>query len=147
MAERTYHDDILGTLTWNSELEWWEGRVSLPLGHSVGISLSVEEEDAEVEPVLEAEQAHRVVRWLQEDEPEARQLAADELLSIYNEEWNDDEPLSEEEFIARLTLDDVNIAPDGSAELFYKDTGLFAGHTVLVTLDAAGNLEDADIAG
>ena len=146
MEERTIHDDVLGTLTWNGQLDWWEGRVELAPGHAIGLSLGVEEEES-APSEEETAQARRLLLRLREHEPEARIVAAEELLDIYNDEWNDDEPLEEEEFMARLTLDDLSIAADGSAELFYRDDNLFAGHTVLVTVGADGNFEDADIAG
>jgi hypothetical protein len=147
MAERTIHDEVLGTLTWNDTLDWWEGRVELVPGHGIGLSLTVEEDEADAPAVAEIAFARDLLARLREREPEARVVAAEELLEIYNEEWNDEEPLSEEEFMSRLTLEDVNIAPDGSAELYYQDDGLFAGHTVLVTVGADGNFEDADVAG
>lgn len=145
MAETTLEDDVLGPLTWNEQLDWWEGQVELSPGHLIGLSVSVEEETAP--PTVEMEQARRVLLRLREHEPEARLVAAEELLPIFNDEWNDDEPMTEEEFTARLTLEDLSVAADGSAELFYNDDNLFAGHTVLVTVGSDGNFEDADIAG
>lgn len=147
MAERTIHDEALGTLTWNSRLDWWETQAEWAPGRCVGVSISVEDDAADTAPTAEIAHTRRVLNSLPELEPEARQLAADELLEIYNEEWNEGDPLSAEEFVTRLTLEDVGIAADGSAELFYQDGGLFAGHTVLVSLDTDGNLDDADIAG
>jgi hypothetical protein len=141
----TIEDELLGTLTWNEDLDWWEGRAVLAPGHA--ISLSIEVEDATVAPTQEIAHARRILLFLREHEPEGRLIAADELLEIYNAEWNEGEPLNDEEFMARLTLNDVNVAFDGSAELFYQDDGLFAGHAVLVTVDPNGNFADADIAG
>lgn len=148
MAARIIHDEALGALAWNGDLGWWEGQAELAPGRHVTVSISVEDEETDAEPTAEIRHARRVLSRLPEQEPEARQLAADELLGIYNEEWNDDgDPLSEDEFMARLTLEDVGVLADGSAELFYKDGGLFAGHAVLVSINADGNLDDADIAG
>ena len=148
MDQETIYDDMLGALTWNSDLDWWEGRVDMQSSHSISISLTVEDDDNEV-PDIDTLLQHgrRIVTFVREHEPEARLVAADTLLEIYNREWNDETPLDDEEFMGRLILDDVNVAADGSAELFYKDDGLFAGHTVLVTIDAAGNFADADVAG
>ncbi len=147
MEPRTIHDDLLGALTWNGDLGWWEGRAEVSPGHPLSLSLSVEEEDPDVEPAQEIAHGRRVLLFLREHEPEARLVAAEELLEIYNAEWNEGEPLDEEEFMERLTLDDIGILSDGSAELLYQDGGLFAGHTVLVTVGADGNFADADIAG
>ena len=146
MPERALHDDVLGTLIWNDKLDWWEGQVELAPSHAIGLSIGVEEEEGDPSPE-EIEQARRILFRLREREPEARIVAAEELLDIYNDQWNEDEPLDEEEFMARLTLDDLSVAADGSAELFYRDDNLFAGHTVLVTVGVDGNFEDADIAG
>ncbi len=141
----TMHDDVLGTLTWNEQLDWWEGEAELLPGHVIRISVGVEDEAAPTD--AEMAQARAVFLRLREREPEARIVAAEELLDIYNDEWNDDEPLGEEEFMARLTLEDLSVAADGSAELFYSDDNLFSGHTVLVSVGPDGNFEDADIAG
>ncbi len=150
MVEKVIHDEILGTLTWNNSLDWWEGQAELSPGRLVRISLSVDDEKAGDEVAGEAtdrEPARRALVRLQEHEPEARIAAADELLEIYNTEWNDVAPLDEDEFTARLTLNDVSLSFNGSAELFYDDGGLFGGHAVLVTMAANGNFTDADIAG
>jgi hypothetical protein len=145
--EHSFHDEVLGALTWNEDLEWWEGQTQLTPGHPIQFSISQEEVDAAAQPTAEVQQARRVIAFLREHEEEARVVAADEVLELYNLEWNEGDPLSEEEFMSRLTLDDISIAFDGSAELFYKDDGLFAGHTLLVTISAEGTFEDADIAG
>lgn len=148
MDQGTIRDDMLGALVWNSDLDWWEGRVDMLPGHSVSISLTVEDdEDSATDIDALIQHGRRIVAFIREHEPEARLVAADELLDIYNQEWNDGKPLDEEEFMDRLAIDDVNVADDGSAELFYKDDDLFAGHTVVVTIDTAGNFADADVAG
>lgn len=147
MAEDAVHDEVLGKLTWNSDFDWWEGDVDLSPNHSISISLTVDSGDEKSDIDSLIRHGRRIVAFIREHEPEARLVAAEELLDIYNQEWNDGKPLTEQEFIDRLTLDDINIAADGNAELFYKDDDLFAGHTVLVTVDAAGNFADADVAG
>ena len=48
--------------------------------------------------------------------------------------------------MARLTLSDVSI-PRRQRRTVYDDGGLFAGHAVLVSMDAQGNFADADVAG
>lgn len=147
MTERVVVDDALGTLTWNHDLDWWEGKTVLAPDMPLRFSFSVEQDDPDDNPAIEIQHTRRVLDFLREHEPEARLVASEELREIYNDQWNAGSPLSETEFMERLTLDDVHVAFDGSAELYYRDEGLFAGHAVLVTLDARNNLQDADIAG
>ncbi len=46
-----------------------------------------------------------------------------------------------------MELKSVNISNDGSAEIYYLDGDLFAGHSIVINLDSEGELGDADIAG
>lgn len=145
MPEETRVDAVLGTLVWNADLEWWEGQADIA-GVPIRFSLS-QPEDGGSAAAPNIEKARSVIAFLREHEPEARLVASDELLEIYNAEWNDGPALSDEEFMARLILDDLSIADDGTAEVFYRDDGLFAGHAVVVTIDENGNFADADVAG
>jgi hypothetical protein len=150
METQTVIDEALGKLTWNAELDWWEGKAEVAPGHPIRFSITLEEDEegkgtADLQETLV--KAHGVLAFLREHEEEARIVAADELLEIYNAEWNENAPLEEEDFIGRLILDDVNITPSGRAELYYRDEGLFAGYAVVVNIDADGNFADADIAG
>ena len=61
--------------------------------------------------------------------------------------WNEEAAIDSAHFAACITLQTVIFYPDGSAELFYDDGDLFAGHVILVSLDTYGALQDATLAG
>ena len=63
-------------------------------------------------------------------EQAARVFAAAELLPIHNEEWNDGEPIENEDFIRRLIPSSIQVWPNGDAEIAFGDDGLFWGHEI-----------------
>jgi len=91
--------------------------------------------------------AHALVGSLATFDEKARQAAALELLSSYNENWREFEraredgtfvtvsnpQLSESEFIARIQLQSLEVTGKDIFCLWYNDDGLFAGHSIIVT--------------
>jgi len=63
--------------------------------------------------------------------------AADDHLSILNKHWLDDgEPsLSKPDFMSRLRLSAVNFLDDEFMDVFFDDSDLFAGHSVIVAIE------------
>lgn len=143
MKEQTAQDEVLGILTWDDSLEWWEGKREIMPGHT--ISVSVSPNDVPLETVVEL--ARRAYRQVQTEEPSLRRAAADALLTLHNEEWNEGEPIGSATFISRMVLTEFSAYDDGSAEISYDDGGLFLGHTIIVFVDADGTIKDASING
>lgn len=141
MEKQAVRDDVLGLLTWDDSLEWWEGKREIIPGHT--ISVSVSSNDAPLETVMEL--ARRAYRRVQTEEPSLRRAAADALLTLHNEEWNEGEPIDGDTFTSRMVLTEFSAYDDGSAEVSYDDGGLFLGHTIIVSVDADGTIKDASI--
>ena len=136
-------DPIFGELTWEDNLEWWTGHVEVAPGHAIQVALSTTE--GELETLLA--QARPLLARIRREEADLRRATAEALLELYNTAWNEGAAIDGARFAACITLQAVTFYPDGSAEMFYDDGDLFAGHTLLVSLDAQGNLQDATIAG
>ena len=75
--------------------------------------------------------------------------AADDLLEDKNDEWLSDgeEPLSREDLRRRLTLDAIEVDPEGGVELVLGDDGMFWGHAVTVSLDSAQRITRVNLEG
>jgi len=138
-----HQDPIFGKLTWEDNLEWWTGQVEVAPGHTIQVALSTTEK--ELETLLA--QAHPLLARIRREEADLRRATAEALLELYNTAWNEGAVIDGARFAARITLQAVTFYTDGSAELFYDDDDLFAGHTLLVSLDTHGALRDATLAG
>lgn len=81
----------------------------------------------------------------------AKRFASDKLLELKNTEWADEKSITEEEFIKRLTLTEIEVKAD-KIVMWYA-TDLFDGHSVFVTCDILRDLDmrctpiQANIAG
>ena len=60
---------------------------------------------------------------------------ASDLLEDYNDEWSDDDGLSEEAFRSRLVLSAFGVMPNGHIRARFSGSQLFRGHDVVVDLD------------
>jgi hypothetical protein len=75
--------------------------------------------------------------------------AADELLDLYNEDWVDKKigKVDRVAFMARLAKASIRLYDEiGTASVYFEDGGLFAGHSVEVSIDQ-GQPVSADITG
>jgi hypothetical protein len=143
MHPQTIQDETLGVLTWNSQVEWWEGKQEITPGRTISITVSAD--DTPLDTVLE--RARRAYRHVQSEEPSLRRAAADALLALHNEEWNEGEPIDDDAFVSRMVLKDIAAYDDGSSEVSYDDGDLFWGHTIILSVDEEGTVQDAGIQG
>jgi hypothetical protein len=78
-----------------------------------------------------------------------KQCAVDQLLSLKNTTWldEDDEAVLADDFIARLTLMSVHVDDEGGFIFWWDDGDLFWGHTVEVSGNLAHSVLRAEIVG
>jgi hypothetical protein len=133
----------VGRLTWDDDLDWWQGEIIAQTGESASLHIEIEDET----PERVAEAARRFVAWLAAHEPAARQFAANRLLDLHNDTWNDGDEISTDDFVSRMSLESAGWSRNGRANLYYRDGELFWGHCIIVTVDASGAFVDASIAG
>ena len=143
MQNPTVKDETFGTLTWDENLEWWEGKKEIRPGQIVSVSISAD--DVPLDTVLE--QARQMFQHVQAAEPALRRSAADTLLVRYNSSWNEGPPIDANTFLLRITMTAFSVYADGSAEIDYDDGNLFLGHTISLSLDENGSVQDASVNG
>jgi hypothetical protein len=141
MNEHSVQEEVLGRLTWDNRFCCWSGEVDLFPGHRVVISVS--QEDTELLEALR--RARGTLERIREEEVGLRHAAAEELLDLHNEEWNEGAPIDAMEFVRRMRLESIVFFPDGEADLFYQDGDLFEGHPIVVGVTSHGAFEGADI--
>ena len=97
-------------------------------------------------PILAAHEfAARLIGYLNE----MRLFAAKRYLRIYNNNWRDeDDPiLDEHQFCDRLTNPSIVLYDEiGAAIIYFDDLGMFAGHSIEVSVDE-GKIAHASIVG
>jgi hypothetical protein len=143
MREQIVEDETLGTLTWDDDLEWWTGKQNISPGHTIFIAVSPNDEPSEIVLI----QARRAFERVRKDEMAFTRAAADRLLALHNEEWNDGPPIDNNAFMERMAMTKFAAYYDGSVEISYADGDLFSGHTIIVSVDKNGFIQDASIDG
>jgi hypothetical protein len=132
----------LVTLEWDSDLDFWSGKIKLADGSKAEVYINTPEGDEII-----TDQARRTFRQIMNSDGKIRQKACDDLLETYNFSWNDDSPLDAETFMQRLTLESITLYPEGNAEIYYADDDMFLGRVIIVRMESDGQLTEATIAG
>ena len=137
---------VLGTVTWDDNLNYWEAKLELFSNHQVNVSITPADEDDAAAIAAGAE----LVEWVRQNERSAREYAAGQMLESA-EDWRDedDEPneITAESFAERIVLESITVEEDGGANLWYNDDQIFAGHVIVVSLNTVREFSDAEIMG
>lgn len=130
-------DDVLGTLHWDDNLNWYRGEV--PLGDkTIDVSLTPDEDG---DAAVARARARDIVTRLAHYKELAANYAVDGLLDLAND-WNendedgDDSEVTAEEFTSRMTLESITVEADGGVTFWHNDGDLFSGHSIQVSIDA-----------
>lgn len=143
MPEATISDEVLGTLTWDEQYQWYEGHREIAPGHTIELRISAEKGV----PDAWVARARQVYQSVQEHEVAFREAAADALLSLHNNAWNDETPIDRKTFAGRMSWQGLSIYTGGGVQLNYDDGDLFWGHTIAVTLGEDNTVQDVNIEG
>ena len=139
---KTLSDSVLGNIKWNDRYNWWEGESALNSGDRFSFSISVDSEDEAIPPpIIER------FNFLKQNENQIHQNIAAQMLELFNDTWSEGEQITEQDFIKTTKLADASFSDDGDVELFYEDGDLFAGHSIVTTLDKSGKISDPYLAG
>ncbi len=144
-----------GRADWNEEHRWYSGQYQLRDGRVIRLVI---EPFADLVPGQEPGQledpsglasavAERLDN-LSNGVEEVKAFAAGELLTTFNEgDWCEGSPIDAALFADKLTLTDVTIDRDLTAQMFFDDGDLFWGHTIIVTVDEEGRPSAAHLFG
>jgi hypothetical protein len=153
MRPKRITDPVLGELVWNPQRLWWEGKCTVPDGasiplsiHSLGYSTQLPPfEDTTYDRTItpESREALSRVRCAGSN---LRSALAEKYLPLYPR-WNEGERITEREFKRRLKLEGITLTPEGNAEAFFEDDGMFAGHALIAHLDPDGIVRYVELFG
>lgn len=138
-----YESPQFGKLKLDKAFDWYTGIVTW---NNQKVSLELSMDDG---PIEDTEKIAQTL-WQNEDQwdEQIKAMVLKELLPLKNNDWLDEneKPLSPEEFVANLELEEISVNADGSFEFFYDDGYMFFGHCIIVEGTVEGGLEDATIA-
>lgn len=134
---------VLGALAYDQGLNWYSADQASDSVPRLYLSLDECPDEA-----VFVEQASRRLEGLSASIARAKE-AASSLLELANSEWLPEgaAPMDAAGFMAKLTVDSSTFYPDGYADVLFRADDLFAGHGVIVSLDADGRAIDAAICG
>jgi len=143
----SFTDEQFGTFELNKSVNSYEGEIEI-LGNAIRINF----DDKEALEILR-ELAKNFSGLLSG----AAAFAAKELLGLANswgeDGWDEEEEgkpftlLTERDFIAHITLNDITLDCDGEYVLWYDDGDMFWGHAVTVSGNLTEGFTDANIEG
>ena len=139
------NDSIIGILTFNKQLQWFETKYEKQ-PHSFQLSINVDERTSliKVLPIV-----IEVINNIHTIDTLAKQFATNNLLELKNNTWleKDDYPLNEDDFIKKLTLGSISFDKKMAYTLSYNNSDLFWGHTIGVDFMKQGKPKNAQIQG
>ena len=137
-------DEAIGTLTFDERLQWFS--IEHPAGTPLA-NLRIKTADRErVRTLLDI--ARPLLSDLATVDRRCKQFAAQRLLVLKNQGWREtgEQIVSEGRFTASLSLESVSIDPEGTTT-YYRDGGMFGGHTIVIKLGPDYAPVDADLGG
>jgi hypothetical protein len=143
----SFADDRFGVFELNKSVDMYDGEIEI-LGNTVSVG-------------FEEKEALQTLRELAKDFDGllsgAAAFAAKELLELANtwcdDAWDEEEegkpftPLTEKDFMDRITLREISLGDDGEYALYYDDGDMFWGHAVTVDGSLAEGFTDANMEG
>jgi hypothetical protein len=145
MSADSMNDAELGDLTWNEQLEWWEG--SIRMTSPKEFELFVLARSSLVADRSITADARAAIARIRTAEDACRSYACGELLEIHNSEWSEGSIISAGEFKRRLEPDSVEVHESGYSEVHFRDGDLFWGHSVGVRIRPDGSFQEAVVEG
>lgn len=141
LGVQTKEVEGLGTWTYDDNLDWWAGQTIFQ-GKTIRITIAVDK-GHQLEPLDRVQERLDELQIFDFDA-----IAASYMLSLFNESWNEEDvDLTAAEFASRVRLESIALEMDGSSAIWLEDGDLFAGHSIVIYLDAANVVEEVGIMG
>ncbi len=138
------HDETFGRLEWDPILNCWLGGIDWPPGLHAEVAIWLPEGDL----AGGLRQARLGLDWLRRNEENARRCIASVMLEVYNDVWRDEqEPITQGEFIRRTELERIGFFDDGSLVLSYDGRDMFGGHIIEGDFGIDHSFRGADLIG
>jgi len=131
-------DGIYGLLIWDPETRWWIGTYECPINGTFRLEVTAES-DSNAEPSAILRDLFVLVQARIAD---TRKMVIDDFLPSFNEDWNDDKPLSFEEFSRLICPESIHVWDYGCVEVSYKeatDDEFLGGHSLIVSFHEDGS--------
>jgi len=138
------NDAMFGVLNWDDGLNCWLGGIDWPPGLHTEVAIWQPGDDA----AAGRRMAGEGLVWLKANEEYARRCVARQMVEVYNDVWRDEEdPISEDEFISRTELVRIAFWDDGSLLLSYDGGDMFGGHIIDGDFGADRSFRGANLVG
>ncbi|MEI7821123.1 MAG: DUF2262 domain-containing protein [Verrucomicrobiota bacterium] len=138
------HDVLFGNIYWSPEIKKWVG-VYPPAADSP-YELRIEAPRGKDAPISEVMRTsmQNLIRLLSE----LPKNAAKDLMPLFAD-WNpDEEPITEEEFVRRLSPGGITVRADGTVDFWFNDyEEMFGGHWLVTTINQDETVEEFDLQG
>jgi hypothetical protein len=147
-------DPVLGKLKWDSQRLVWRGHATIADGVTVPMSIQTLSyltqrppfEDATWDRMITPASRDALAR-VRASEALLRAALTEEFFPIYSR-WPDREKsMGAATFARRIKFDGVILLPDGGAQVFFDDAGMFGGHALIVHLDCRGAVTRTEMFG
>lgn len=140
--EITYEDTVLGTMTYDDGLGWYEGAVDFG-GRCITVCMHADTEGVDEARV---DALRKVVLGLAKQIPKLCDHLSEEFLQLYNQEWKrlDElampEPLTPVGFKRRLSLDSIEVDEELWVSYRFGADGMFTEHGLAVDVAVDGSV-------
>lgn len=140
----TYESSVLGTFNLDRRANWFE-RKFLWNENEIDLCLSCEIDEIQELENVAIQVCNNPTDW----EGKLKSKISEELLQLKNESWLDENesPISESEFLSRIFLENLTIHENGDFEAWFNDGDTFWGHSINVSANINGTIEDCGIHG
>ncbi len=143
-------DPYLGTIQYCEDDEFYKGQINYDNNQVVEFYLLDLDFDSQENLKKTLEYTGKIVNDIILNHRKYKLFAADKLLELHNETWNEGKAIDTQDFIRLITLDVVHIYSDdinNTANIYYNDGDLFWGHSIVIYTNSKGELKNAEIMG
>ncbi|MGA9520096.1 MAG: DUF2262 domain-containing protein [Myxococcaceae bacterium] len=144
MPDSRIHDEVLGSLRHDAELDRYQGSYAF---EATFLTISVSSDGGSFEAALA--RARHILLGLKHYSESAKEYAALKLLGRKNDSWldEDEDPLTSDEFKARMQLTALDFSGDGGVTFWHDDGDLFWGHAIEIDMNGEDRYFRADTPG
>ena len=149
VKNKTIKIPLLGNLTYNDKLEWYEGKLKV---ENKVIEVSVyNAEPNELEKLISFVDKQINAKFYEE----MLLKMENKMINLKNEAWLDEDeetgedepPITIENFRKRISISSIVFYDDCSVSIYCNDDDIFWGHSIDISVDKNGKYKDANLAG